>query len=1070
MSNKIGLFKIKMYFCIVATGNMNKKALLLVGFLYCCLPLLAAKNFIVVLPQDTVKTPPLPHDTIKIIYDTIPGLRTGNSDVSLTPSLPASPQATAFQRVGEYTVNNASGIPDISIPLYELDHHGYKLPIILRYLPTPLKRGYNYDVTGHGWSLSLGSCVSRTIESWPDEKTDFQLNIHPIDRPLYVSIDRDYLNEYIEACNFGFDRYNVTLPNGVSFGFFITNYGNIAVSSSGRGYDVQFERPDRNTISSFTVTDPAGVQYLFDVVERSLNESPQTNQEEVAWYLSRITIPNVRGPICFTYGQSITQAGGHYGTEPMLTMKRIWSIPQYSPSGNFFISNYPIDTWSHYQTKLLTQISFGPTLIDFNYNNPNNTSYKNLTSFTIKDNGSVVRKYSFDYDLFNPSGTLALLRKLTVTGRENTDEKLVYRFQNKSVSGIFGTDHWGYGNSVGAGDHSYNLRQIANMNFYTDYTETPIYPQGLPFTVLPLAPGEGTGRNKLKLLQDTTGVDPRQPAPPETHGVLSAIIYPTGGKTEFVFENHRFVTATDANGDYIATKRNRRIINGGGFRIKSITNYTSDGQMSDMKEYRYGPTKREVLAENMNLPVEAGTGLDEHIGYGEPVVDPNILTYTSIRSSQDLAGTLQNVLTGNFNVLTFPTGQWISSEPGKHGYLFSFSPLHFRSLVQGREPVVYSQITEYHGQIGENMSLQNVSGKTVCEYDIYDDSPYGEDSVYNVPIRRDGNIQMVEGSVYKKDYLKKKTDYRFNAVNTSPTVLRTETYDYSLFQRTVGNYVLDNYYDYDWYTHYIFLGNGSEHIQLNLPIFGACFGEYKLTGKTVTQDGITTTENMVYNGDGLISSQSFTGAKPHTTSYTYPSPSGSEIEQLLIDRHMYSAVMRSQTQATGTNTRDVSGYKMDYDTCNVTQLLPSKLYRLSVVNGTSGEFEEEMHVRSYSPNGNPTEVVDRSGMHTVYVWGYDDRYLVAEVKNATLAVVSAAMGGSSNVGLLRTNLPDAMVTTWTYQPLIGVTSQTDPAGITTYYDYDGLGRLKEVYRYSDNDATNGSKQILNQYDYHTITQ
>ena len=131
-----------------------------------------------------------------------------------------------------------------------------------------------------------------------------------------------------------------------------------------------------------------------------------------------------------------------------------------------------------------------------------------------------------------------------------------------------------------------------------------------------------------------------------------------------------------------------------------------------------------------------------------------------------------------------------------------------------------------------------------------------------------------------------------------------------------------------------------------------------------------------------------------------------------------------------------------------------------------------MHVRSYSPNGNPTEVVDRSGMHTVYVWGYDDRYLVAEVKNDSLVTVNSVLSGSPNVSVLRTHpsLANAMVTTWTYQPLVGITSQTDPAGVTTYYDYDGLGRLKEVYRYTDNNAAAGTKEILSQYDYHTITQ
>ena len=57
---------------------------------------------------------------------------------------------------------------------------------------------------------------------------------------------------------------------------------------------------------------------------------------------------------------------------------------------------------------------------------------------------------------------------------------------------------------------------------------------------------------------------------------------------------------------------------------------------------------------------------------------------------------------------------------------------------------------------------------------------------------------------------------------------------------------------------------------------------------------------------------------------------------------------------------------------------------------------------------------------------------------------------------------DALMTTYTYDPLRGMTSQTDPSGRTTYYEYDELSRVKLI--------RDTEREIVSRYQYHYANQ
>jgi len=127
-------------------------------------------------------------------------------------------------------------------------------------------------------------------------------------------------------------------------------------------------------------------------------------------------------------------------------------------------------------------------------------------------------------------------------------------------------------------------------------------------------------------------------------------------------------------------------------------------------------------------------------------------------------------------------------------------------------------------------------------------------------------------------------------------------------------------------------------------------------------------------------------------------------------------------------------------------------------------YDDSLNVRSVAVDG----------METVYIWSYNSQYPIAKIEGVTYADVENALGASTLATLLRKPEPSAEdlmqirnaingigghVTTYTYKPLVGITSETLPNGNTNYYEYDSFGRLTRVI---DHD---GSVISTNSYNY-----
>jgi len=145
--------------------------------------------------------------------------------------------------------------------------------------------------------------------------------------------------------------------------------------------------------------------------------------------------------------------------------------------------------------------------------------------------------------------------------------------------------------------------------------------------------------------------------------------------------------------------------------------------------------------------------------------------------------------------------------------------------------------------------------------------------------------------------------------------------------------------------------------------------------------------------------------------------------------------------------------------------LVKKLYRGNLQNYKKTFFD------LYDSKGNLLEFHNENDIKTSIIWGYNNQHPIAKIVNATYTEAIALLSVSTEtlqnldgqnlrnkLNLIRQGLPDAQVTTYTFDPLIGVTSITDPRGNTTFFEYDVYNHLKYI---KDRDGNILSKSEYN---------
>ncbi|WP_374460324.1 hypothetical protein [Chryseobacterium taeanense] len=166
-------------------------------------------------------------------------------------------------------------------------------------------------------------------------------------------------------------------------------------------------------------------------------------------------------------------------------------------------------------------------------------------------------------------------------------------------------------------------------------------------------------------------------------------------------------------------------------------------------------------------------------------------------------------------------------------------------------------------------------------------------------------------------------------------------------------------------------------------------------------------------------------------------------------------------------------------------LLPTSVYAANLVDGS---MRATLKMDAYDSQTNPVQISSGKGKMVAFIFGYDTTQVIAKIEGAKYddvknnPLVIAAIQASNNDNLtpatestlvtalenLRTHSSMAgyQITTYTYDPLVGLTTTTSPNGQRELYEYDSAGRLKKVKNAERNNAGNIVEKTLKEYEYH----
>jgi hypothetical protein len=516
-------------------------------------------------------------------------------------------------------------------------------------------------------------------------------------------------------------------------------------------------------------------------------------------------------------------------------------------------------------------------------------------------------------------------------------------------------------------------------------------------------------------------------------GTLQFIQYPTGGKTIFEYELNDYSKCVKPS--FVELETYNYNSSGGGLRISQITNYNNLRTISQVKKYYYTQD---------SVPGDVYTQKSSGILKRKPVYQSSFYTTDQIQLYM-------------LNWL-----HWTSQNPGTANMQITQTGGFLMQTTNDNTPFIgYSSVIEQTLDASGNSN-----GYVRYQFSNYDEDVWGAthlDERYwlsNVP--GDNYANSVSSRAQERGKLMAE-DY-YDATGILKKSVRNH------YQPSNENYFLTLNQEA------IFFCTDPYQCAIMLAAFKTYTYSYLMDKQIVTEylganNVVQTENNYSYNSHKLLSKTDIirSDGKKQTTRLVYPfeiiSGSDATVLNTMTNKHVISDYVSKITYLDEEpNGQAIEGEYRKYKeiVANSSLFRPERIDILkkgnpvsigsllsqngNFVNLSTSYFQPEVDYL-YDSYGNPVEYKPvGSNLPTAYLWGYNYHYPIAEIKNATYEQAN-------------TTLPaNAQVTAYTYKPLVGIETITDPRGVTTYYHYDVLGRLQNI--------ENDDNAIIERYDYH----